>query len=254
MQTADVPSTANRWNVSATCRALALALASSLSAGSINVWAQSSTASPSAAVAEPADATAPAVLATPAEAARVAAARAEQQEKNWLDEIAAIEAETTIVQKREELDTRIIEAQTRVLKKREELETLVRETTAEMLAHLPSVVSITGMEGDYQSQVYYPSGRLAYVRAGDQLSPDVKVVAITLPGVEVEVTLGRNSERRRVFLNFITLADRLVETEGSNIREQVDAARDVVLPRASAEATAVVNVLRALAGSQAAKP
>jgi len=206
-----------------------LTLAAALAAGG-SVWAQ------------------PALLATPEEAARAVAAL---QETTWLDEIAEIEAQTSILQKREELDTRLIEAQMNVLQKREELETLVRETTAEMLAHLPSVVSIMAIEGKYQSQIYYPSGRLTYVRVGDQISPDVKVVEISLSGVEVNVTLGRDREQRRVPLNFVSLAERRVDTVDKNTRGQVEAAKDVVLPReAGTGDSAVANMLRALASSQ----
>jgi len=244
MQTADMRTARAPWSDRAgrLRRAmLTLALGGLSSLGS--AWAQS------------------AVLATPEEAGRVQAARAAlaTHEKTWLDEIAAIEAETTILQKREELDTRIIEAQTRVLQKREELESLVRETTAEMLAHLPTVIAIIGVEGSYQSQIRYPSGRKAYVRVGDQISPDVKVVAISISGVDVDVTLGRKREQRRVPLNFIGLAERSKDPDGSNIREQIEATKNVVLPGARARATqaaggeaaAVVNILRALADGQA---
>lgn len=105
--------------------------------------------------------------------------------ESWLDEMATIEAQTQLLQKRDEL--------------RSQLE----KSSAGTLAALPSIVTIMGVEGRYQSQVHFPNGRLSYVQVGDRISADVRVVRISANGVDVQV--GEGTAQRTIALGFTTL-------------------------------------------------
>ncbi|KXU35365.1 hypothetical protein AXE65_06415 [Ventosimonas gracilis] len=133
-------------------------------------------------------------------------------EHSWLDEIAELEVQTTLLEKRDDLASRRIDSQIRLKQKRTELDALERESTDEMLAYLPQVVSVIGSKGKYQCQLFFPSGRTSYARAGDTIAPGVRVKSISPSGVEVDVLMG---ERRQVPLGFVSLAERRGEAEGA---------------------------------------
>jgi len=134
-------------------------------------------------------------------------------EHSWLDEVADLEVQTTLLEKRDELAARRIDSQIRLKQKRTELDALERESTDEMLAYLPQVVSVMGSKDKYQCQLFFPSGRVSYARAGDQIAPGVHVRSVSPTGVEVNVEMGGLTERRQVPLNFVSLAERRGENE-----------------------------------------
>jgi len=134
----------------------------------------------------------------------------------WLDEIAELEAQAALLEKRDELSTRRIDSQIRLKQKRSELDALERESTDEMLAHLPQVVAVLGVKNNYQCQLFFPTGRVSYARVGDQIGPGVRVKSIAPSGVEVDVVMGEASQRRQVPLNFVSLSERRGENEGGS--------------------------------------
>jgi len=135
------------------------------------------------------------------------------EEYSWLDEIAELEVQTTLLEKRDDLASRRIDSQIRLKQKRTELDALERESTDEMLAYLPQVVSVIGAKGKYQCQLFFPSGRTSYAKAGDTIAPGVRVKSVSPSGVEVDVAMGGLTSRRQVPLNFVSLAERRGENE-----------------------------------------
>lgn len=130
---------------------------------------------------------------------------AEESGESWLDEIATLEAQTQLLQKRDEL--------------RSQLE----KSSASTLASLPSIVSIMSMDGHNQSQLYFPDGRLSYVKVGDMLRAGVRVARIGPQGVDVMV--GTGDTQRMVPLVFVTLKAR-----GEESSSQLNAVQDPILP------------------------
>jgi len=187
-----------------------------------------------------------------------AAASSAAQSNGWLDEIAEIEARVALLEKREDLDTRLIDSQIRMLEKRTELEILksegleemmvdaqktLREKRAELdelmrasttatLASLPAVVSIIGSQGKYQSQLYFQPGRIVYARVGDLIAPGVRVVDVSPAGVEVSMVLGESTQPQQVPLNFVSLPERRGENEDDleAALEKTRALRDALRP------------------------
>lgn len=138
------------------------------------------------------------------------AAQAAGDTQTWLDEIA------------------VIEAQTQLLQKREELKAQLERASSSTVAALPSVVAIVSLEGRSQAQLYYPSGRLSYVSAGELIAPDVRVSAIT--GTSVEVQVGAAGARRTVPLSFVPLSGRSTDPLAEEARRQRSAISDAILP------------------------
>jgi len=178
-------------------------------------------------------------------------------EHTWLDEIADLEVQTTLLEKRDELAARRIDAQIRLKQKRTELDALERESTDEMLAYLPQVVAVMGARGKYQCQLFFPSGRVSYARAGDNIAPGVRVRSISPSGVEVDVLMGELSQQRRVPLNFVSLAERRGEDESNSGEGAVNPSelfRNIFGPRAPGGGAAGNAPRPAAPAARAARP
>lgn len=130
--------------------------------------------------------------------------------QTWLDEIAMIEAQTQLLQKREELKA--------------QLERLSSST----VAALPSVVAIVSLNGRSQAQLYFPSGRLSYVSVGELVAPNVRVAAIS--GTSVEVRVEVSGSQRTVPLSFMPLSGRTADPLADETNRQRKAIQDAILP------------------------
>jgi len=190
----------------------------------------------------------------PARAAMPAVPLPPAVEHSWLDEIAELEVQATLLEKRNDLATKRIDSQINLKQKRAELDALERESTDEMLAYLPQVVSVIGSKGKYQCQLFFPSGRTSYARAGDTIAPGVRVKSISPSGVEVDVVMGELSQRSQVPLNFVSLAERRGEAEGDGDAAQMNPSeifRNIFGPRPAGSAAGGVTIRAPAAGNSA---
>ena len=108
-----------------------------------------------------------------------------QPAPSWLDEMA------------------VIDAQIQLLQKRDELEMILEQRAASRSAVLPGILSIIGFDGRFTAELVFPNGRIGRFRLGDEVSPDILISGIHPRGVMVTVWMG-DGEFREAPLEFVS--------------------------------------------------